>query len=95
MKMNGIAEAYLLESIDRWPDGVFTRHADVQFITDYGPYVAITTGEYAGQTMSRQQYTQVYLPERELQGLGHRQIQDDRPVAYFEPVPRGDSLFFT
>jgi hypothetical protein len=37
--------------------------------------------------MAGRDYTEHYLPERGLDGLGWRRLQDERVTSYFETIP--------
>lgn len=57
-------------------NGVSTNHADVIFELDGKYFVAITTGDLAGEIMNIDTYNKEYLPLRETKGLGKRSLKD-------------------
>lgn len=84
LKMLGVTnDAKMLISIDRFPNGSSANHTDVIFSADGKTYVAITTGERAGQVLPYEEYSTIYLKEREDRGLGKREIKPDWGREYF------------
>lgn len=86
VKMFGVTEAKMLIGVDVLPSGEKVNHTDVVFTIGGKEYVAITMGERAGEVIPKEEYINVYLPQREADGLGKRELKESWGYAYFESV---------